>query len=334
MLCCAAPRHCRARLSQYLKDCRSECLIFEWGQAGSPGSAFDQLGSLARLHEPWHALPAISASPSSPSAPTLPGKWPEAFTLLNRQSLERARRYAQASCRHCGAGGRCSAAQGPSVPAGQPCSPRRRHHTLGAGSRGSCRSGARPAAGGRLAAFHTSASRRRGCWYAQLQPLPRSRPHPASAALQQRHAAAAAGAAHELPPLRSHPTGDGSYIVRFKEYRMAADHHAELQAALGGRGAPEGLAAGGWEWVPRNNPAAAHPTDFALLRMAPGCQAALQVRATASTLACETPAAAEWFSSRAQGACRAAGLSAPAHHASPALPPAACRRSAWASCRL
>ncbi len=52
---------------------------------------------------------------------------------------------------------------------------------------------------------------------------------------------------------------------------MAEAHRAALQAALPGSGS------GGWEWVQRRNPAAAFPTDFGLLRLAPAGEAALKV---------------------------------------------------------
>ena len=67
------------------------------------------------------------------------------------------------------------------------------------------------------------------------------------------------------------PAADGLFIVRFKEYAMAEDHHTTLQAALPGDGS------GGWEWVQRRNPAAVFPTDFALLRLAPAGESVLKV---------------------------------------------------------
>ncbi|KAL2607535.1 hypothetical protein R1flu_026108 [Riccia fluitans] len=50
----------------------------------------------------------------------------------------------------------------------------------------------------------------------------------------------------------------GEYIVRFREYRDAHTHRHALEQAVGSEG---------WEWVERNNPAAAFPTDFGLLRI-------------------------------------------------------------------
>ncbi|BBN19114.1 membrane-bound transcription factor site-1 protease [Marchantia polymorpha subsp. ruderalis] len=48
------------------------------------------------------------------------------------------------------------------------------------------------------------------------------------------------------------------YIVRFREYQDALAHRRALEQAVG---------AEGWEWVDRNNPASAFPTDFGLLRI-------------------------------------------------------------------
>ena len=90
-----------------------------------------------------------------------------------------------------------------------------------------------------------------------LQACPGAAHVPNSTTAAPAAAAAAAGRWH------SQPTEDGLYIVRFRQYKMAADHKQALQAAL------EGSAlAGSWEWLERRNPAAAFPTDFALLRLA------------------------------------------------------------------
>ena len=52
----------------------------------------------------------------------------------------------------------------------------------------------------------------------------------------------------------------GRLIVRFKSYKSAADHKAGLSAALS-------QASGPWKWIERQNAAAVHPTDFALLEV-------------------------------------------------------------------
>nr|CAB3467134.1 unnamed protein product [Digitaria exilis] len=53
------------------------------------------------------------------------------------------------------------------------------------------------------------------------------------------------------------------HVVRFLEYRTAEEHREYLGAGL--RGAA--LAALSWRWVERRNPAAAFPTDFAVLEI-------------------------------------------------------------------
>lgn len=55
-------------------------------------------------------------------------------------------------------------------------------------------------------------------------------------------------------------TVGGLFIVRFRRYKMAADHRKSLEDGLGGSGLQ-------WQWVDRNNKAALHPTDFGLLRI-------------------------------------------------------------------
>ncbi|XP_058113808.1 subtilisin-like protease SBT6.1 isoform X2 [Magnolia sinica] len=47
-----------------------------------------------------------------------------------------------------------------------------------------------------------------------------------------------------------------NYIVRFVDYRPAADHRIYLESSLGAKG---------WAWIERRNPAAAFPTDFGLV---------------------------------------------------------------------
>ena len=50
----------------------------------------------------------------------------------------------------------------------------------------------------------------------------------------------------------------GRLIVRFKSYKPATAHKAELAASVAGEGSA-------WTWVNRTNAATAYPTDFALL---------------------------------------------------------------------
>uniref|UniRef100_A0A7N0ZYW1 Uncharacterized protein n=1 Tax=Kalanchoe fedtschenkoi TaxID=63787 RepID=A0A7N0ZYW1_KALFE len=47
-----------------------------------------------------------------------------------------------------------------------------------------------------------------------------------------------------------------NHIVRFREYRLAAEHLAYLK---------ENVRSGRWEWIERPNPAAKYPTDFGLV---------------------------------------------------------------------
>lgn len=49
------------------------------------------------------------------------------------------------------------------------------------------------------------------------------------------------------------------YVVRFLEYRPADDHREYLEDGL--------RPAWSWRWVERRNPAAAYPTDFAVLEI-------------------------------------------------------------------
>jgi membrane-bound transcription factor site-1 protease len=72
-----------------------------------------------------------------------------------------------------------------------------------------------------------------------------------------------AGAAAPPPPRPAAVSPAAAHIVRFREYLHAAEHRARLEAAL-----PP--AAAGWAWVPRDNPAAALPTDFGLVRLSGG----------------------------------------------------------------
>ena len=72
---------------------------------------------------------------------------------------------------------------------------------------------------------------------------------------------------HGTCPLDNGKGGSGrgsseaeQYIVRFKSYLLAEDHHARLAVGLPGEGRS-------WRWVPRNNKAAKHPTDFGLIKL-------------------------------------------------------------------
>ena len=69
------------------------------------------------------------------------------------------------------------------------------------------------------------------------------------------------GSAAEQGPGLSWEAMDGLFIVRFKEYKMAAQHKRSLQEGL--RGTQQS-----WQWLDRENKAAQHPTDFGLLRIA------------------------------------------------------------------
>lgn len=61
-------------------------------------------------------------------------------------------------------------------------------------------------------------------------------------------------------PVRALGEVNDEYIVRFKEYRHASEFKQALKEKLGGNGRV-------WQWLERNNPASAFPTDFALLRI-------------------------------------------------------------------
>lgn len=61
-------------------------------------------------------------------------------------------------------------------------------------------------------------------------------------------------------PVRASGEINDEYIVRFKEYRHASEFKRALREELGGDGRV-------WQWLERNNPASAFPTDFALLRI-------------------------------------------------------------------
>lgn len=112
-----------------------------------------------------------------------------------------------------------------------------------------------------------------GCLQAGCYSRPRPTPNSTTAApAAATGVAATPGSGPPQGALLSQPAGDGLYIVRFRQYRMAADHLAALQAALAYGSPPDS-----WQWVERHNPAAAFPTDFGLLRLA-APEAALKVR--------------------------------------------------------
>jgi hypothetical protein len=60
--------------------------------------------------------------------------------------------------------------------------------------------------------------------------------------------------------VRASGEANDEYIIRFKEYRHASEFKQALEEELGGNGRV-------WQWLERNNPASAFPTDFALLRI-------------------------------------------------------------------
>lgn len=89
---------------------------------------------------------------------------------------------------------------------------------------------------------------------------------------------------------------EARYIVRFRQYRMAADHRTTVTAAL------QSLAAAAptqstdsctaaepdqqpWRWITRHNKAASHPTDFGLLAVKPSVADALKVSAATDCIA-------------------------------------------------
>ncbi|XP_039143352.1 subtilisin-like protease SBT6.1 [Dioscorea cayenensis subsp. rotundata] len=63
-----------------------------------------------------------------------------------------------------------------------------------------------------------------------------------------------------FPPLNPQSQSIASnYIVRFLNYKLAADHRAYLESHL--RSSP------GWRWIERRNPAVSFPTDFGVLEL-------------------------------------------------------------------
>jgi hypothetical protein len=80
---------------------------------------------------------------------------------------------------------------------------------------------------------------------------------------------------------------EARYLVRFRQYRMAEQHRATLDAALRSLKAANssGLAAQphqAWRWIERRNKAAAYPTDFGLLACRPAVAEQLKVGSSAS----------------------------------------------------
>eukprot|EP00898_Chlorokybus_atmophyticus_P007485 jgi/Chlat1/7738/Chrsp66S07212 len=75
------------------------------------------------------------------------------------------------------------------------------------------------------------------------------------ATAQQQLQGATSTASAALPP-------SAEYIVRFHGYRPVNELRVVLEEALGEQSSAE------WQWVERNNPAMAFPTDFALVRIA------------------------------------------------------------------
>lgn len=65
--------------------------------------------------------------------------------------------------------------------------------------------------------------------------------------------------------------GSTSWIVRFKKYKVAHDHHQELRHTVPGEGAA-------WRWIDRANKAALHPTDFGIVSIQPATHAAVASR--------------------------------------------------------
>lgn len=64
----------------------------------------------------------------------------------------------------------------------------------------------------------------------------------------------------EVGPVRALGEVNDEYIVRFKEYRHSSEFKQALKEKLEGHGRA-------WQWLDRNNPASAFPTDFGLLRI-------------------------------------------------------------------
>ncbi|KAG8093885.1 hypothetical protein GUJ93_ZPchr0012g19812 [Zizania palustris] len=78
---------------------------------------------------------------------------------------------------------------------------------------------------------------------------------------------AGGGGGETLDPLAA------KFVVRFVEYRLADEHREYLEDGL--RGAAQPTPAASWRWVERRNPAAAFPTDFAVLEIRDAHRAAV-----------------------------------------------------------
>lgn len=79
----------------------------------------------------------------------------------------------------------------------------------------------------------------------------------------------------------------GRLIVRFKSYKPAAAHKAELAVSVAGEGSA-------WTWIDRTNAATAYPTDFALLDVLDSEADKVKVRFTCTYCIQTTKAQAAW----------------------------------------
>ena len=79
----------------------------------------------------------------------------------------------------------------------------------------------------------------------------------------------------------------GRLIVRFKSYKPAAAHKAELAVSVAGEGSA-------WTWIDRTNAATAYPTDFALIDVLDSEADKVKVRFTCTYCIQTTKAQAAW----------------------------------------
>lgn len=86
--------------------------------------------------------------------------------------------------------------------------------------------------------------------------------------INQDRSTAAAVDSSQPPGLTAEPVSD-TFIVRFREYKPAAEHQAALLSFGSLRD---------WHWVPRDNAAARFPTDFGLLSGSSSSFEALKVQ--------------------------------------------------------